>query len=72
MAANHRKNHRAKGPGGTWKTGQRVPRNSQYVDQHGVISTHYEGDTFPPCVGFGRKGECAYRRPFASTVSRTG
>jgi hypothetical protein len=72
MVANpHRKNHRALGPGGSWKSGQRVPRTGSWVDQHGVVSFHYAGDTFPPCVGYGRKGECAYRRPFVNAGSRT-
>lgn len=53
--------HQPKGPGGTWKTGQRVPSDGHYVDQHGATSWHEAGDTFPPCVG--RKGgECAFRR----------
>jgi hypothetical protein len=57
MSARH---HRPKGPQGTWKTGQRVPRTGVYVDQYGVHTSHDEGGTFPPCVG--RKGECAFRR----------
>lgn len=52
--------NRPLGPGGTWKTGQRVPQAGHYTDQYGVVTTHYEGGTFPPCVG--RKGECAFRR----------
>lgn len=51
--------HQPKGPGGTWKTGQRVPWRGTWVDQHGVISMHDAGATFPPCIG--RKGEVAYR-----------
>jgi hypothetical protein len=71
LAAPHRKNHRPLGPGGSWKTGQRVPFTSSWVDQHGVMSLHYAGDTFPATVGFGGVSECAYRKPFVSTVSRT-
>lgn len=55
-----RRSHRPLGPGGTWKTGQRVQQDGHYADQFNVITTHYEGDTFPPCVG--RKGEGANRR----------
>lgn len=57
------KRHAPKGPGGQWKTGQRVPFTSDYVDQYGVISNHERGCTFPPCIG--RKGECAFRLPVA-------
>lgn len=55
------KKHNPLGPNGSWKTGQRVPVTGVYVDQDGVVSEHDEHDTFPPCVGFGRKGEVAYR-----------
>lgn len=53
--------HQGKGPGGTYKTGQRVPTTGRWVDQHGVTSWHAAGATFPPCIG--RKGECANRKP---------
>ena len=53
--------HRPKGPGNTWKTGQRVPHTGDYADQFGSISRFYEGYTFPPCIY--RKRECAFRRP---------
>jgi hypothetical protein len=53
--------HQPKGPGDTWKTGQRVPFTSRYIDQYGVITWHEAGTTFPPCIG--RKGENANRRP---------
>lgn len=52
--------HRGLGPDGSWKTGQRVPDEGFYVDQYGVTTWHWQGATFPPCVG--RKGECAFRR----------
>ena len=45
--------------GQVFKTGQRVPVRGDYVDQHGVTTSHDAHRTFPPCVG--RKGECAYR-----------
>lgn len=54
--------HRPLGPGGTWKTGQRVPDSAYYVDQHGVTTWFYAGSTFPPCIG--RKGEGAFRKPW--------
>jgi hypothetical protein len=50
------------GPGGTWKTGQRVPESGFWVDQHRFICWFDEHTTFPPCVG--RKGECAYRKRY--------
>lgn len=53
--------HHPLGPGGQWKTGQRVPWTDQWIDQYGTVTHHEEGGTFPPCIG--RKGECAYRRP---------
>ena len=52
--------HQPLGPGGRWKTGQRVPVDGVYEDQHGVQSTHERGRTFPPCID--REGECAFRR----------
>lgn len=52
--------HDPLGPGGSWKTGQRVPRTGSYIDQYGVVTFHDAGGTFPPCIG--RKGECAFRR----------
>lgn len=42
-----------------WKTGQRVPAPGLWKDQHGYVSQHAPGATFPPCIG--RKGECAWR-----------
>lgn len=48
------------GPGGTWKSGQRVERSGVYVDQYGVQSSHLIHSTFPPCIG--RKGEGALRQ----------
>lgn len=53
--------HNPLGPGGTWKTGQRVPSGGPWVDQYGEIDNFVSGTTFPPCIG--RKGECAYRNP---------
>lgn len=47
------------GPGGSWKTGQRVPAGGQWVDQFGEVDNFVTGTTFPPCIG--RKAECAYR-----------
>lgn len=58
---------RALGPDGTFKTGQRVPFADQWVDQYHVITTHEAGGTFPPCIG--RKGECAFRRPWVQTAA---
>ncbi|MEU6580690.1 hypothetical protein [Nocardia sp. NPDC046763] len=52
--------HYPKGPNGTWKTGQRVPEDGDYVDQYGFVSFHEIYRAFPPCIG--RKGEVAYRR----------
>jgi hypothetical protein len=43
-----------------YKTGNRVPEDGTYVDQHGVTSYHEAHRTFPPCID--RKGECAFRR----------
>ncbi len=51
--------HRPKGPNGSWKTGQRVPRSGYWRDQYGVITRHEIGGTFPPCID--REGECAFR-----------
>lgn len=51
--------HHPRGPGGTWKTGQRVPRAGYWADQYRVIAWFDAGSTFPPCIG--RKGECAFR-----------
>lgn len=59
--------HGPLGPNGSWKTGQRVPRDGHYVDQYGVTTWHERGATFPPCIG--RKGECAYRRPFTQAAA---
>ena len=47
------------GPGGSWKTGQRVPVDGAWVDQFGEVDNFIAGTTFPPCIG--RKGECAFR-----------
>lgn len=58
----HRTNqphHRPMGPGGTWKTGQRVPVSGEWKDQYGRVTSHAAGGTFPPIIG--RKGEVAYR-----------
>ncbi len=60
--------HQPLGPGGTWKTGQRVPFTGTYVDQHGVPSHHEAHDTFPPCVG--RKGDVAFRVLIITAVVR--
>lgn len=43
-----------------FKTGNRVPVDGVYVDQHGVHTTHQAHRTFPPCIG--RQGECAFRQ----------
>jgi hypothetical protein len=51
--------YRPKGPGDTWKTGQRVPWDGQWVDQYGIVTYFKAGHTFPPCID--RKGECAFR-----------
>lgn len=47
------------GPGGTFKTGQRVPVGGLWRDQYGDVIMIEQGNTFPPCID--RKGECAYR-----------
>ena len=52
-------NHVPKGPGGTWKTGQRVPVTGDWADQYGDVVRFEAGHTFPPCID--RKGECANR-----------
>lgn len=52
--------HQPKGPGGTWKTGQRVPEDGYWADQYGAVYRFGAGSTFPPCID--RKGECAFRR----------
>ncbi|UTN92952.1 hypothetical protein SEA_FINKLE_33 [Gordonia phage Finkle] len=57
-----------KGPGETWKTGQRVPFAGHYEDQYGIVSYHEAHATFPPCID--RKGEAAFRRP-VSRLSAT-
>ena len=51
--------HRPLGPGGIFKTGQRVPASGEWADQYGLVTTHEVGATFPPCLD--RKGECAFR-----------
>lgn len=45
--------------GDRWKTGQRVPTEGFWIDQHRTVTYHEAHRTFPPCVG--RKGEVAYR-----------
>lgn len=57
------------GPNGSWKTGQRVPEDGNWKDQYGTVSTHYEGDTFPPCVH--RQGECAFRERVIRSAAAT-
>lgn len=61
------KTHLPLGPNGSWKTGQRVPADGNYVDQYGFVSTNEQHACFPPCIG--RKGECAYRRPVISAAA---
>lgn len=51
--------HKPKGPGDTWKTGQRVPEPGLWADQYGDVVRFSQGATFPPCLD--RKGECAFR-----------
>ncbi|WP_440712952.1 hypothetical protein [Gordonia sp. FQ] len=55
------------GPGGRWKTGQRVPATGNYVDQFGTVSWHEEHRTFPPAID--RKGSVAYRTPHSKRRS---
>lgn len=55
----NRSNNRPLGPGGTWKTGQRVPATGEWQDQYGQVNTFREHGTFVTCIG--RKGECAFR-----------
>lgn len=57
----HTRHSRPLGPGGTYKTGQRVPFAGYWTDQFGVTTFHESGTTFPPCIW--RKGTCAYRHP---------
>lgn len=64
MSTNRMNRHQPLGPSGTWKTGQRVAVDGNYVDQYGLVSAHYAGTTFPPCIG--RKGECAFRTLLAA------
>lgn len=56
-----------KGPGGTWKTGQRVPFDAEWIDQYGAICFIPAHHTFPPCLW--RKGECAYRKPYDAAAT---
>lgn len=59
-----RHRHRPLGPGGSWKTGQRVPTEGWWADQYGLVTWHARGSTFPPCLGR-KKGdtvEGAFRR----------
>ncbi len=58
--------HHGLGPNNTYKTGQRVPFTGHWVDQHGVVTHHERGNTFPPCIA--RKGECAFRAPLNQAV----
>ncbi|MCD5419778.1 hypothetical protein LRS71_09450 [Rhodococcus pyridinivorans] len=60
------KTHHPLGPNGSWKTGQRVPADGNYVDQYGFVSTHEKHASFPPCIG--RKGEVAYRKLVSSAA----
>ena len=62
-----RRSQTGKGPGGTWKTGQRVPESGFYRDQYKVSSFHEAGRTFPPCLD--RKGECAFREFVKQTIA---
>jgi hypothetical protein len=55
------------GPGGTYKTGQRVPVTGDWADQYGVVIWIEQGNTFPPCID--RKGECAYRSLIAAAAT---
>jgi hypothetical protein len=52
--------HNPLGPGGTWKTGQRVPRDGDYENQYGQLVRFDAGTTFPPRVGRKSGGEVAY------------
>lgn len=56
-----RPQHRPLGPGGTYKTGQRVPFTAFWVDQFGTVTHYTAGTTFLSCHG--RRRECAYRKP---------
>ncbi len=55
------------GPGGTFKTGQRVPVSGMWRDQYGDVISIEQGNTFPPCID--RKGECAYRSLIAAAAT---
>ena len=55
------------GPGGTFKTGQRVPVGGWWRDQYGDVIQIEAGNTFPPCID--RKGECAYRSLLAAAAT---
>lgn len=52
------------------KTGRRVPRSGEYVDQFGSVSRHRAGTPFPPCHGRLRKRECAYRTLIRPTAAK--
>jgi hypothetical protein len=56
-----------KGPDGAWTTGQRVPFTGRWSDQHGYVSFHEKGATFPPCID--RKGEKAFRHLIEQAVA---
>ena len=43
--------HNPMGPNGSWKTGQRVPRDGWYRNQYGQIVHFERSTTFPPRVG---------------------
>lgn len=52
--------HRPKGPGGTWKQGQRVPVTGLWINQLGQQSTLAMSSTFPPSQGKNNGGIVTY------------
>ena len=50
--------NRPLGPGGTWKTGQRVPESGNWQDQYGQVSWFNKYGTFICCIG---RDEGAFR-----------
>lgn len=47
------------GPNGSWKQGQRVPADGEWIDQFGRICDLDAHGTFPPIR---RKGTCTFWR----------
>lgn len=54
------KKHSPKGPGGTWKTGQRCPEDAWWRNQFGQVIFLERKSTFPPRVGRNQGGDIAF------------